>query len=186
MVEKIRTSIMIPNYIEGDAAALKGDLLTPGTGVAIGERFGAVIRRTRLVLTSFLVNDVSTSDFGGTSLLTFANTNLLILGAYLSCAVTIAGMTTQACTSLIAAIGTVTTASTTFANAGEKNIIASMTGVGAGATGTIGGALGSNVTIAAGASNQLFLNIAQPVTSGTGTATFTGRLDLVYADLGVG
>lgn len=187
MGQKINQKTILANLSEGDSTLLTGAIFTPTTGIAQTlKSLQAKVRKERFTLTSVVVSDVSTNDFGGTKLFDLANTNLVILGCYFTAAVTIAGMTTQACTSLTAAVGTVTNASTTFANAGEKSIVGSMTGVGAGATGTIKGALSPSLLIAAGASNAIFLNIAQPVTSSTGTATFTGRIDLFYIDLGVG
>mgnify|MGYP000169461665 CR=1 FL=1 len=194
MARTIRQVQLHQNARFGDSTAEAVDF--DGTVGPVANTAGGVTRsattarptvRYVLTLTAAVVSMISTADFGSVKLVDLPNRKLLLKGCVVDLAVTIAGMTTQAVTSLTVAVGTVLTASTAFANAGEKNVVAALTGVGGTATGTVNGASLSaetNVIIAAGASNAVYLNASQPVTSGTGTATFTGTVELYFEDLG--
>lgn len=143
-------------------------------------------RRVVLTLSSVAVSIAAANDYGSVKLCDLATTtNAMVMGCVLSAAVTVAGTTVVQADNLDVAIGTVATTSTTFANAGEKNILAKQDGVGAAATGTVSGlgtATESDLIIAAG-TNAIYLNISQPVATGTGTATFTGTVVLTIQDL---
>lgn len=186
MPQTIRQKTYLPNAVVGGAEVSLGLAPTPNTGVTL-KRFERPVQVARLTLAAFVVSMTAANDFGGTLLVDLPNSKLLIVGTVVDLAVTVAGLATNTAVSLDVAVGTVTTASAAFSNAGEKDIVAKIDGVGATATGTVKGASAAaetNVLVAAGATNKLWLNASSPVTSGTGTATFTGTIDVYYVDLG--
>lgn len=169
--------------------------LTDGVSLPITAASGVVatdrphfIRKIRLQLTSKAVSMAAANDFGGSKIGDLPATNLIVLGVVVDLAVTVAGLAVNTAAALDVAVGTATTASTDFSNAGEDNLMAKVDGVGGTATGTVKGAGASdgalaNVLLAAGA-KAVYLNASSAVTSGTGTATFTGWVDVFYIDLG--
>jgi hypothetical protein len=160
---------------------------TPTAGVTVTES-AKVDNTIVLTLAAKAVSVASGDDFGSVELLTLPNRNLLIVACVVDLAATVAGLATETVETVDYAIGTVATASKTFANAGEDNLTPKIDGVGAAAAGTVKGASSSatiNVHIAAGASNKVFLNVGTEVTADTGTVTVTGTITLVIRDLGV-
>lgn len=186
MTHKIKQRFLSPNLEIDGAKALDQLDFTAATGASIERKFG-VLRVAEITLSSFVVSMTAANDFGGTKICDLPNTNLLVMGVMVDLAVTVAGLATNTAASLDVAIGTVTTASVDFSNAGEDNLVAKIDGVGATATGTVEGHSGAltSVLVTAGASNALYLNASSPVTTGTGTATFSGTIRVFYFDLSV-
>lgn len=176
MVFKQKQKTILPNLTVGRRVG------TPTTGAALSTR---PLVTQRITLSGFVVSMAAADDFGGTKLLDLINADLVIVSAVLNLAVVVAGLAVNTAAALDVALGTVTTASAAFSNAGEKDVVPKIDGVGATATGTV---IGQGTTtealkaIAAGASNALFLNASSAVTTGTGTATFTGTIDLIMVD----
>jgi hypothetical protein len=163
--------------------------VTPNTAglVALTEQ-AQPIKRAILTLTAAELEMISTENYGDLLLATFANTNILILGAVVDLAVTMAGFATDVLTSLDIAIGTVPTASTDFSNASEDDLCQKIDGVGAGATGTVKGAVAAAIGVVAktaAADNKVYLNGSSPVTTGTAVATVTGTVEILYVERGV-
>lgn len=159
---------------------------TPTTGVAVVEA-ARMPQLVTLTLTAKAVSVDSGDDFGSVELVTLPNSNLLITACVVDLAATVSGLATETVETVDYAIGTVPTASTNFANAGEDNLTPKIDGVGAAASGTVKGASSSstiNVLVAAAADNKVYLNVATPVTADTGTITVTGTVKLVVLDLG--
>lgn len=165
-----------------DNAELRMGLsVTPGTGV-IAEYAANPYRRARLKLTGFVVSVTAANDYGGTKLCDLPNSNLMILGAIVDLQAT-AGGGFSTLANLDLAIGTVTTASAAFSNAGEDNIVPK---IDSSAGGVVDGASGStevNVFLAAG-TNALFVNVATGNIATDGTVTLDGYIDVIYLDLG--
>lgn len=180
MASKIKNRVLLDNAAVGNARITAGSAVTPGTGVTLDSQ-ALVMRRARLKLTAFNVTVTAALDYGGTKLCDLPANKILIVGTVvdLSCAITGTGATLAA---VDLAVGTVTTASAAFSNAGEKNIVAKIDCT---AGGVIDGASASaetNVLIAAG-TNAIYVNVASACTA-DGAATLDGYIDIYYYDLG--
>ncbi len=151
---------------------------------------GFPMLRARFLLAGKTISMAAASDFGAIQLCDLPNKNLILAGAMIDAAYTVAGFATNTGVTTDWAIGTVTTASVDFSNTGEDNLMEKVDGVGATAAGTVKGhsfdmASPALIFLDAAATNDVFLNASQPVTSGTGVITFTGGfVDIFYHDLG--
>lgn len=144
-----------------------------------------MLRREKLTLTNFTVDVLAANDYGSSKLFTFPANNILFLFALLDLTALVAGFATNTVATVDLALGTVATTSTDFSNAGEDDITLKIDGVGAAATGTIKGVSDStlvNQFIAAG-TNAVYANVSDPVTTGTGTLTLNGVIEITYLDL---
>lgn len=163
-------------------------------GVAAPVVVPAVARRARPLcsanvdLTGVVVSLTAANDYGGAQLLTFANTNMLIVGAIIDAVATMAGFASNVGTGVTFGLGSATASNATLSST-MQDYLNVTTATGAGATATLKGHSFDNGSPAltfldAAAANKLFLNAACPVTSGTGTLTFTsGFCELFYFDL---
>lgn len=167
-----------------------GAELTPANSIPM-EFFALPMLRARFKLEGKTLSMAAADDFGALQLVNnFPVKNMLICGALFNLAYTVAGFATNTGVTTDWALGTVTTASTDFSNAGEDDLIEKVDGVGATAAGTAKGHFFDLTSPGlifkdAGANNDLFLNASQPVTSGTGVITFTAGsiVELFYFDL---
>lgn len=153
------------------------------SGIAKGAR---PINYDTLTLASFVVSLAAADDFGSRKLCDLPNTGIIIVGAVIEVAGTVAGFASNVGTAVDLAVGTVATASTTFANAGEKDIIPKIDGTGASTTATVKGqstTTEKNLFVAPGSSNAIYINVSDPVTSGTGTLTLDGFVTVLWIDL---
>lgn len=172
----------IPNLRDGIS-------LLPVPVAGVGMDVAPVLpQRIRLKLSAFSVSLLAANDFGSAKLCDLPASNLVIHGAVVDLTSTQTGFASNAGTAVTMAIGTVATASTNFANAGEKNILGAITGTGAGSPGAEKGSSQENgavidVLLAPGA-KALYLNVGDPVTAGTGVVAFSGVIDVYYTDLG--
>lgn len=161
---------------------------TPASGVTLGRPQLAHPTIFTLSLNSVSVTVDSGDDFGSAEICTLPNTGIILLGAVTDLSVSVADIDTAQVDAVDFAVGTVATTSTTFANAGEKNLMPKIDGVGAAETGTAKGGLTSAVapvSVTPGAANKVYLNLSTPVTAGTGSVTVTGTVKLVLIDVGV-
>jgi hypothetical protein len=174
----------LPGWIIVDRVTTSTDTaLVAATGVSSVNR-GLVPQRETMTI-AFAISVAAANDFGSAKICDLPTGNLIIIGCFVDLTCSQAGFTSNASTSLTAAVGTVATTSTNFANAGEKNVIATVTGVGAGTTGTVKGATTNTeklLFLASGA-KALYLNIADAVTAATGTETIAGTVELVFINL---
>lgn len=182
MTQKFNQTTLAPGLTDGVT-----DPLVATTGV-VATSTPHFVRKVRLQLTNKVVSMTAAQDFGSTKLADLPAGNMIVLGVVADLAVTVAGLTVNTAAALDVALGTTATASVDFSNAGEDNLMQKVDGVGGSATGTVKGAglsdgALSNVGLAAGA-KALYLNASSAVASGTGTATFTGWVDVFYVDMG--
>ena len=175
--------------IERHFMAAPGDVaLEDGVTIVVSElnRQSPIVPRLRLKLTDFVVTVPNADNFGATKLLTLADNNLEFKWAVVDLAAVVLGFTTNTVAAVDLALGTAEMASTDFSGAGEDDITEKIDGVGAGATGTVKGVSTDalrNVLIAAG-TNAIWVNVSDPVTSGDGTLTLNGYIELTLRELG--
>lgn len=184
MVQKLRGRVVAPGLQIAGAPVITPLLPTAATGVTAAART-LPVRSMLFTVTALALTMSAANDYGSVKLCDLPNTNLIILGAAVDLTGTVSGFASDVGTAVDLAIGTVATASAAFSNAGEKDIVPKIDGTGAGTTSTIVGANTSteaNKFIAAGASNALYINASDPVTSGTGTLTLTGTVEIFYID----
>lgn len=166
-----------------------GISLLPAPVAGMGMDVAPVLpQRIRLKLSAFSVSLLAANDYGSAKLCDLPVSNMLILGAQVDLTSTQTGFASNAGTAVTMALGTVATTTTNFATAGEKNVLGPITGTGAGSPGAEKGSSQengavSNVLLAPGA-KALYLNVGDPVTSGTGVVAFSGVIDLYYIDIG--
>jgi hypothetical protein len=171
------------------SAVEEASAVTPNAAglVTLGEQ-AQPIKRAVLTLTAAELDMAAADNFGSLLLATLPNTNILILGAVVDLAVVMSGFASNVLTTLDIAVGTAATASTDFSGANEDNLCQKIDGVGAGASGTVKGAVAAAigvVALTAAADNKIYLNGSSPVTTGTGTATCTGTVEILYVERGV-
>lgn len=169
-----------------------GGALVPETGVTLDtadlKLQNPLIRREKLLLTDLEVDVLAANDFGSTKLFTFPANNILFLFALLDLTAAVAGFAVNTVAAVDIALGTAAIAAPgDFTNAGEDDITLKIDGVGAAATGTIKGVSDAtlvNALIAAG-TNAVYANVADGVTtaSGTGVLTLNGLVEITYLDL---
>jgi hypothetical protein len=175
---------------DGSFQTLTGSSLPAGANNARVQGFGLMLTRVRTFLSGVTISLPSASDFGGTKILDFQNKNLAIFGMVLNAKGTIS--TPNVGTDLTLGLGTAVAAATPLATTAIDYMTAK-TGVGAAQAFTCighsfdGGAL---ITTAAqfldnsASANDLFINAAAAVASGTGLVTFTdGYVDVYCFDL---
>jgi hypothetical protein len=192
--------------LKGRILSAKAELIMPTIGPApVSPAVLRVRARSpieyRFDLAGVVISMAAADDFGSVKIADFQNTNLKIEAAIIDAVFSVAGLATNTGVSVDFAIGSAATITTTFATAGEAErlYMNKLDGVGAAATGgTVKGHSFDNATAAtlnAGTSmlpilldahataNDLYLNASSPVTSGTGTITFTaGGLSIFVAD----
>ncbi len=165
-------------------------IVTPANSIPM-ENALLGIARYRFKLAGKTLSMAAANDFGALQLVdNLPVKNFLIVGALFDLVYSVAGFAVNQGDAMDFALGTVTTASAAFSNAGEDDLIEKVDGVGAGASGTAIGHFFDLTSPAvifkdAGANNDLFLNASSAVTSGTGVITFaTGSIvDLFAIDL---
>ena len=160
---------------------------TANTLVAL-EAKAMQVKKASFTLTALSADVDSGDDFGSIKIADLPDSNILILACNADLAVTVAGFATNQADTLDLAIGTAALASTDFSGTGEKDITDEYAGAGAAATGTADVHSFDNSSPASkyltdGASNAFYMNVQGAVTSGTGTAAFTGTVDLFYIDM---
>lgn len=179
MVQKVKQRTLLPNQVP-----TQGTAVTPTTanGVA-GTTLPANVRRQVLKLTDTLIPVTAALDYGGLKLCDLPNSNLVFLGAIvdLSAAVTGTGATLAA---VDFALGTVTTASTTFSNAGEDNLVEKIDCTAGGAIDGASVQATTSIFVAAGASNAIYANVATGNITTDGGVTLNGTIELFFLDLG--
>lgn len=181
MANKLKARTIIDNLVVDGDFVRNGADVTPGTGVTLETQCSAV-KRAKLKLTNFVVTVDADDDFGSTKLCDLPNSNLLILGAMVDLtAVGAGGFTLEQ--NLDLAIGTVATASADFSNAGEDNIVAKIDGTAGGVVDGSSISIGALVPIAAGASNDVFVNVATGDIATDGTVTLNGFIVIYYIDI---
>lgn len=181
MASKVKQRTVLVNPVI-DGQDLHASLsVTPSTGAVLIPQFQQ-LRRARLKLTSFAIAVAAADDFGSLKLCDLPNSQLLVVGAIVDLDATVTG-TGSSLAAVDLAIGTVATASTNFANAGEKNVVDKLDCT---SGGVIDGAAATaiNLLIAAGASNALYVNVATGNISTAGVVTLNGYIDIIYVDLG--
>lgn len=158
---------------------------TPAAGVTSVPR-GLMIQRETLTL-AVTISLLAANDYGSVKLVDLPAGNLIIVGAKVDIAGTVAGMTTNTIDQAHVSLGTVATASNSLGTAGCANIVPSTIGVvTTGAAGTFKGMTTTTEKLlyVANAANSIYLSAIQAVTSGTGTITITGTVELDFLTLG--
>ena len=164
--------------------------LAPNTAIdSKVEYLPTCVQRLRQKFSGHAISVAAANDYGSSKLFDLPNTELLIIAAVINLDVTFVNFTSLAGSVLDVALGTVATASTTFANAGEKDVMQKIDGtdVSSGIGKVKGQTDGSTHLkhVVAGASNAIFLNVSDPVASGTGTLSVFGWAEILFLDLGV-
>lgn len=161
---------------------------TPVSGVTLDLK-PLQLQRVRLGLAGKTVSVAAADDFGSLKICDLPSTNILVLGANVNLNTTQAGFTSNNGSAIDCALGTAATASTDFSNANEDNLMEKVDGTGTTAGSVRGAGMSDGglaaVKLAAGA-KSVYLNIADPVTTATGTLTLgaDSYVDLWLIDLG--
>lgn len=183
MVQKLRGRINIPEATIDGHLVDHGTPPTPNTAAGISRaNYSRPPERLVFTFVNAVLSMTAANDFGGLEICALPNANLVLMGAKINVTAVMAGFASNVGTALDMALGTVTTASAAFSNAGEMDLIPKIDGTGAGTTATVAGrgtTTEANKWVAAGASNKVFLNASSPVTSGTGTLTINGTVELL-------
>lgn len=171
------------NLYLDDVAMKSASAVTPNTAALCTLLSqGLVLRRARLELAALVVTIDNTLDYGSTKLCDLPNTGILFVGAVCSLAATGTGGVSSIA-AVDVALGTVATASTTFATTGSKNLMAKVDVTSGGVAAGQSVAAETNILLAPGASNAVYLNVVD-VISTDGTVVFTGFVDILYFDVG--
>jgi hypothetical protein len=183
MSAKTRQRTLMENLIL--PADQQGQDPTVGTGITSANQ-PLMIRRERITLASYLAAITAALDYSSHELLTFANSNVIILGTVVNVVGVPDGVGVTTIANVDIAVGSVATTSTDFSGAGEDDMVEKidLTAGGVGQGDSLDNATPALLWVGAGASNKVFLN--QAVTIGAdGSVTYTGYIDVFYADLGV-
>lgn len=191
MVFLVKQEMLAPNLSLGDGSL--GRVLASGNQAftvvnGVLETFSRPWQVARVTLDSEAIVVDEADDFASLELFSIPDSNYIIAGCVVDLDIdSVASFTTNQADTIDVAIGTVATTSTTFANAGEDNIVAKIDGVGATTVGTVTGATtaSEDMLFVLGSTTSVYLNVAGACTS-NGTVTFSGTLTFVYLDLGVG
>lgn len=173
--------------LAGAAAAIDGTLVEDDTDATVLPTNATVVAKVAPVkhVTITLAADTldmdSGDDFGALQLSDDLPAAYRVVACSLALTFTHADLTGDAST-VDVALGTVTTASTDFSNAGEDDLREKIDATGT-TTGTVAGALAVGASEIPGVTTDLFLNASSPVTAGTGVLTLTGDIDLWYIPL---
>lgn len=190
MVFKQKQKAILPNLVTlGDATYNKGSNPAPVSPAKLIKRSTSLIE-ARFDLTGVVISLTAANDYGGTNLADLPNTNMLIAGAMIDAVATMAGFASNVGTTLDISLGSVVASNATLAST-MMDYVEKIDATGAGATATIKGHSFDNASVApdlifrdAATTNDFFVNASCPVTSGTGTVTFTsGFASLFYWDL---
>lgn len=166
---------------------LRDDSLLPAPASGVG--MNANVRmplRLEFNLSAFSVSVLAANDYGSAKLCDLPSSNLQVLGAIVDLISSQSGFTSNNGSAIDLAIGTAATASTDFSGTNEKNLVAKIDGTGT----TVGSILGSSVEGAVGlvglaqGAKSVYVNVADPVTAGTGVLLLTGKIILIVEDLG--
>lgn len=141
----------------------------------------APVKHLTITLAADTLSIADSDDFGALQLSDDLPAAYRIVACSLALTFTHADLTGDASTVTVA-LGTVTTASTAFSNAGEDDIREVIAATGT-TTGTIAGVEAIGASEIPGVTTDLFLNAASPVTTGTGVLTLTGDIDVWYIPL---
>lgn len=179
-MQKQKSIVKLPNL--RDSFSL---LPAPVAGVAM-DVGGLIPVKHRFRLSGLSVSVAAADDFGSVKLCDLPSDNLLILGAVVELTSTQSGFTSNNGSAIDLAIGTAATASTDFSGSNEKNLVAKIDGTGTTAGSIKGGSVEGSVGVVALAqgAKSVYINVADPVTSATGTILLSGYIDLIVVDLG--
>lgn len=162
-----------------------------GTGVVASSNVPRSLQRLRLTLTNAVVPLTNALKYGSLSIMTWPNTNILLVNSRESLTVVKDGVGTTAASTPAIAVGSVAASASTLVTTMIDTIdLVTL----AGTLSAVAQKNGPNLTqtpnwrrIAAGASNQLFLNgsNAGSGSGADGTLTVSGTIDLDFFDLGL-
>jgi hypothetical protein len=180
MVHKFKGGVIVDNTLISN-----GQRTSPTASITVAEK-GSVIHRSVLSLAAKSVSVLAANDYGSTKLVDLPNTNILIVGCIVDLTATLTGgCLTAGAATVDVAIGTVATTTTAFSNAGEKNLCPKIDMSAGGVAQGANTASETNVLIAAGASNAIYLNVGEVISPPDGTVVFSGLITILYVDLGV-
>lgn len=141
------------------------------------------IRSQRISLVGQTISVLAANDFGSLKVVDLPNTNLYVIGVALNITFTCSGFASNNGTALDISIGTAAEASDATLDSTQADVIAKVDGTGT-TTGSAIGVSAAPFQVAKGASNAWYINVADPVTSGTGVITISaGYIDVTYVDL---
>ena len=173
--------------LAGAAAAVDGNLVEADTNPTVLPTnatvavLGPQVKKLTITLAADTLDMDSGDDFGALQLSDDLPATYRILACKLALTFTHADLTGDAST-VDVALGTVTTASTDFSNAGEDDLREKIDATGT-TTGTVTGATAVGASEIPGVTTDLFLNASSPVTAGTGVLTLTGTIEIWYVPL---
>ncbi len=172
--------------LAGAAAALSGNLLEGAnptvlpTGATLDVKSPPVLHAT-ITLAADTLDIEAANDYGALQLSNDLPAAYMLVATKLALTFTHADLTGDAST-VDVAVGTVTTASVDFTNAGEDDLREKIDATGT-TTGTVTGLAAAGASLVPGITTDLFLNASSPVTAGTGVLTLTGDIDVWYIPL---
>jgi hypothetical protein len=173
--------------LSGAAAAIDGNVVEADTNPTVLPTnatvavLGPQVKKLTITLAADTLDIEAANDFGALQLTNDLPAAYRIVACSLALTFTHSDLAGDAST-VDVALGTVTTASTDFSNAGEDDVRGKIDATGT-TTGTIAGATAVGASEIPGVTTDLFLNASSPVTAGTGVLTLTGDIDLWYIPL---
>lgn len=159
-----------------------------GTGVVATTNAPRSLQRLRLTVTAAVISLTDALKYGSLSILTWPNTNLMIVNAREDLVVVKDGVGATAASTPAIAVGSAAASVSTLTGAMIDTVdLVTLAGTLSAAAQKNGSAVSTLRRIAAGASNQLFLNASNAGSSSgaTGTLTVSGTIDVDFFDLGL-
>lgn len=186
-----RSTLITGGYLlgpDGSRARMVGATLPAAANGARVEGFALPLIRARIYLSGVTISVAAADDFGGTKIADYQNKNLLLVGHVLNVAGTVTAPNVG--TELALGLGSAVAAATPLEST-AITYMAAKTGVGAAQAFTcIGHSFDESAPALAfldahASNNDLYINAALAVASGTGTVTFTegSYVDVFYHDL---
>ena len=184
----------------GDQVLLLGTKASGGGGTGLDNRLEQLaynsVRRTRIWLDQTYIDVAAANDYGSCELCLLPNADIKILAAKIKGGngtptgggVVLSGFASNAGSALDVSIGTAAASNATLSGT-MVDVLQKLDGTdvipGVGNVNGFTDKSTSGVVISAGASNKLYLNVADPVTAGTATAAFVAcYVDIHFMYLG--
>lgn len=160
-------------------------LPTPVAGVAMNSNVRLPLKH-EFVLSALSVSLLAANDYGSVKLCDLPTNALQILSVMVDLTSTQSGFASNNGSAIDLAIGTAATASTDFSGTNEKNLVAKIDGTGTTAGSVVGSSIEGSVAVTglAQGAKAVYLNVADPVTSGTGILLLSGKVIIEYLDCG--
>ena len=174
----------------GAASFTNAPDITPNTGVTFATQAAKMVKHIQLTLTGFVVNIAAADDYGGTKLLDFPDTNIMLMAVEADMSLVkgeaVGGLVGT--TDITVAIGTAVASASTLATTMEdvQDAIAytpTLTTVPHQIHSSADATLAYPILLGDSATLALYFNLAAAITTDD-VLTCSGTIDLYYVDLG--